>query len=217
MISAPIDETPLPQELPGDYVSRIAENKTHATSTLLQKPDLEICVIVAADTVVVDTHSQIVGSGAKTEQEVYEILGKPEDEAEAARMLRQLRGRTHKVYTGLAVLRPYDGVFLSDICASDVRMRDYGDDEITSYVASGDPMDKAGAYAIQHAGFHPVEELRGCYANVMGLPLCHMAKLLENLDVFPGTDIATSCQQALAFSCPLVDLESEVPQIIGFL
>ncbi len=92
-------------------------------------------IILAADTAVVD---------GKT------ILGKPKDPAEAVEMLRSLRGHSHQVFTGLAVLRPGDGNLVTDLCVTDVPMRAYSDDEIDAYVASGDPLDKAGAYAIQN-------------------------------------------------------------------
>jgi predicted house-cleaning NTP pyrophosphatase (Maf/HAM1 superfamily) len=82
-------------------------------------------------------------------------------------------------------------------------MRPYRDDEIEAYVASGDPLDKAGAYAIQHTGFHPVEALAGCYASVMGLPLCHLTRLLRRLDASPKTDIAAECQAHLQYGCPV--------------
>jgi hypothetical protein len=70
-------------------------------------------------------------------------------------------------------------------------------------VASGDPLDKAGAYAIQNAGFHPVEALQGCYASVMGLPLCHLTRSLDKLDIAPLGDIAEVCQSALGYACPI--------------
>ena len=183
VLAAQIDEIPLPQELPGDYVKRMAWIKTHTTHTLLEKPVLEDCVIIAADTAVVDMQNQFIEPEAKNEKNTYEILGKPVDKTEAVRMLHQLRGRVHRVYTGLAVLRPDDGVFLSDICATDVRMRDYGDDEITAYVASGDPLDKAGAYAIQGRGAVFIPKICGCYFNVVGLPLYRLSKMLMSFDV----------------------------------
>ena len=131
------------------------------------------------------------------------ILGKPKDMAGAVEMLKALRGRSHQVYTGIAVLRLTDGSLVTDLCITDVPMRDYRDDEIEAYVASGDPLDKAGAYAIQHAGFHPVESMRGCYASVMGLPLCHLSRSLQRLDIAPSSDIAAACQSALGYACPI--------------
>ena len=181
---AEVDETPRPGEAPGTYVLRLAESKARAGAAAA-RPDE---IVVAADTTVA-----VDG----------EILGKPRDMAEAAEMLRRLRGRTHQVQTGIAVIRAADGACLSDLCTTDVPMRPYRDDEIEAYVASGDPLDKAGAYAIQHAGFHPVEALAGCYASVMGLPLCHLTRLLSQLDAPPRTDIAAECQSALQYGCPV--------------
>ena len=74
-------------------------------------------------------------------------------------MLTQLRGHTHQVYTGVALLRLSDGLLLRDLCVTDVPMRDYSDEEINAYVQTGDPLDKAGAYAIQHPRFRPVAQI----------------------------------------------------------
>ena len=82
-------------------------------------------------------------------------------------------------------------------------MREYSDVEISAYVASGNPLDKAGAYAIQHAGFHPVESLTGCYANVVGLPLCHLTRTLGKLGITPLNDVPHTCQSALEYHCPI--------------
>ena len=82
-------------------------------------------------------------------------------------------------------------------------MRNYSDEEIKKYVASGDPMDKAGAYAIQHGGFHPVKQLDGCFANVMGLPLCHITRSALFFGVTPQVDLPKACQTALAYDCPV--------------
>ena len=121
------------------------------------------------------------------------MLGKPADPDDAERMLRQLRGRTHQVYTGVAIMSGQSpGAVLTDVCITDVPMRDYSDAEIRAYVASGDPMDKAGAYGIQHAGFHPVQGMRGCFASVMGLPLCHVLRLLMRIQAVPRNPICPS-------------------------
>ena len=84
-------------------------------------------------------------------------------------------------------------------------MRDYTDAELEAYVASGDPLDKAGAYAIQNAGFHPVEKFDGCYASVMGLPLCHLARSLKKMGLTPETDVPAQCQATLAYDCSIYD------------
>lgn len=182
---AEVDETPRSGEAPGDYVLRLAAEKARAAAALRDLPGQ---VVVGADTSVA-----VDGS----------ILGKPADDAEATAMLRRLRGRTHQVYTGIAALRRTDGVLVTDLCTTDVPMRAYRDEEIEAYVASGDPLDKAGAYAIQHPGFRPVEALAGCYASVMGLPLCHLTRTLRRLDLAPRDDIAAACQSALRYDCPV--------------
>jgi hypothetical protein len=82
-------------------------------------------------------------------------------------------------------------------------MRTYTDAEMAAYVASGDPLDKAGAYAIQHPGFHPVAELQGCYANVMGLPLCHLTRALRAWNVEPPHDVPAACQDHTGRRCPV--------------
>ncbi|MCJ7434558.1 MAG: Maf family protein, partial [Anaerolineales bacterium] len=145
-------------------------------------------IIIGADTAVVD-------SG--------DILGKPIDAAEAVTMLTRLRGHSHQVYTGIAALRVADGKLVTDLCNTDVPMRLYSDEEIESYALSGDPLDKAGAYAIQHPGFRPVEKLNGCYASVMGLPICHLVRSLRQLDISPTADVPVNCQTYLNYQCPV--------------
>jgi septum formation protein len=132
-----------------------------------------------------------------------EILGKPSSPVEAETMLRRLRDRSHQVYTGLFALRPGDGTAVSEVVATDVTMRNFSDEEIETYVLSGDPLDKAGAYAIQHADFHPVQNLQGCYANVMGLPVCHMARMLAKLGLQSRNPIVEACQEALNRPCEM--------------
>ena len=183
-MSAGVDERLVPGESPRDYVLRLAESKARAVVTKVE-PE---AVVVAADTTVVD------GS---------DILGKPADEKEAEIMLRRLRGRIHQVYTALAALRVADDTLLTDWCCTNVPMRKYSDQEMMAYIDTGDPLDKAGSYAIQYAGFNPVEELRGCYANVVGLPLCHLTRTLIKLGVLPQVDIPQACQAAFQYQCPI--------------
>jgi septum formation protein len=111
------------------------------------------------------------------------LMGKPLDADEAVAMLRSLRGAWHRVITGVAIINAETGEELVAAEITRVLMRWYTDDEIAAYVASGDPMDKAAAYAIQHRGFHPVEKLDICYTNVMGLPLCTTRELLNQAGV----------------------------------
>ena len=181
---ADIDESQLPGESPADYVLRLAKEKALA---IAQKAHSEN-IVIGADTTVVDDGK---------------ILGKPENMAEAERMLKQLRGHTHQVYTGLAIYRVQDKQLLTELCVTDVPMRSYSDEEISAYVSSGDPLDKAGAYAIQHPGFQPVESMHGCYASVMGLPMCHVVRTLRKLDIHPRGDVPTGCQSLLQYQCPV--------------
>jgi septum formation protein len=184
-----VDETPLPDEDGAVYVRRISASKVASAAQQAGGNG----VIIAADTAVID--SKVDGKTV--------ILGKPDDPQIAGEMLRSLRGHTHQVITAISLLRLLDGVMLGDYCVSDVPMRNYSDGEIQEYVDSGDPLDKAGAYAIQHSGFHPVESLKGCYANVMGLPLCHLSRCLLRFGMRPRVDVAATCQAALKYDCPV--------------
>lgn len=179
-----VNENPGRGENVVNYVLRLAESKARATASQIAGD----AIVIAADTTVVDG---------------VDILGKPVNEAEAERMLRRLRGKVHKVYSAVAALRMSDGVLLTDWAVTDVPMRDYSDEELLEYIDSGDPMDKAGAYAIQHAGFHPVGDLQGCFANVMGMPLCHLVRTLKRLGVSPQVDIPAACQSELDYRCPV--------------
>ena len=184
VLPADIDETPLPDEPPPDYVARLALAKGRAL--LSQAAEDEI--IVAADTSVADG---------------TEILGKPLNSTDAWRMLRQLCGRTHQVHTAVAVLRRSDQLAVVDVCTTDVPMRTYTPQEMAAYISSQDPFDKAGAYAIQHRGFHPVESLAGCYANVVGLPLCHLTRLLRRAGVDFHGGLPAYCQAQFDYACPV--------------
>lgn len=84
-------------------------------------------------------------------------------------------------------------------------MRDYSDEEIEAYIATGDPFDKAGSYAIQHPEFRPVEHLTGCYANVVGLPLCHLARAAAQFGYAAADDLPAACQMKLEYECTVFD------------
>ena len=113
------------------------------------------------------------------------VLGKPRDDGDAVRMLRDLRGREHRVITAVALVDAATGETAEGYRASRVVMRDYTDEEIAAYVASGAPMDKAGAYGVQDEAFAPAAEVRGCYLNVVGLPVCETLKLAERFGLRP--------------------------------
>lgn len=181
---ADVDESQISGEAPGEYVLRLAKMKALKSAEIAQGDR----VVIAADTAVVDGN---------------DILGKPVNDKDAVYMLKRLRGHTHQVYTGLALLRVSDGHTLSDLSITDVPMRAYSDSEIIAYVQTDDPLDKAGAYAIQHADFHPVENLEGCFASVMGLPLCRLTHLLEQFEIYPETNVGVRCQAELQYDCPI--------------
>jgi len=191
VVPADVDETPVSGEDPAAYVLRLAEAKARASADWItaRQGIPSPGIVLAADTAVVDPGPSAGGGPA--------ILGKPSGPKEAVHMLRRLRGRAHQVYTAAAGLR-LDGdastwTVLTDLCVSHVPMRAYSDEEIRRYVDSGDPYDKAGGYAIQHPGFHPVEDFVGCTTAVMGLSLCHTAHLLERLGGPRGNDRARRC------------------------
>jgi MAF protein len=179
-----IDETLISGELPADYVRRLAGEKARAVLPRARKEH----VIVGSDTVVV-----IDG----------DVLGKPASAQEARQMLERLRGTTHQVYTGIAVLRVADENLWSDVILTNVPMRSYSNDEIERYIQSGDPMDKAGAYGIQNSEFQPVASMEGCYASVMGLPLCSLGNLLRQIKIDPLEDLARNCQLTINYQCPV--------------
>jgi MAF protein len=181
---ADIDETPLPDELPTVYVQRIAAAKARKMSGSAGFKEL----LLAADTTVADGK---------------EILGKPSNNEEARRMLVNLRGRVHFVHTAIVVFAPAFGRMEEELCTTRVRMRRYTDEEIDAYVKSGDPLDKAGAYGIQNAEFHPVDQLKGCYASVMGLPLCHVERTLRRMGYGERMNVPYLCQDQLAYNCPI--------------
>ncbi|HEX2254170.1 MAG TPA: Maf family protein, partial [Thermoanaerobaculia bacterium] len=159
-----LDETPHPGERPHDYVLRLAREKAAARA-------LPGELVLAADTVVV-----LEGSGGP------ELLGKPSGPAEARTVLARLAGREHTVLTGVALELPDPGGGAprrhSAVAASQVAMGTLGEEEIAWYVDTGEPLDKAGSYGIQGIGALYVEEVRGNYTNVVGLPLPLVRRLL---------------------------------------
>lgn len=157
VLAVDIDETPGPDEAPETHVQRLAREKAQAA--LARKPD---AVVLGADTIV------LAGG---------EILGKPRDAEDAARMLRVLAGRAHEVLTGVA-LADARGVTV-DLARTTVWFGPLSDQEIADYVASGEPRDKAGAYAIQGLASKFVQRIEGSYSNVVGLPVALVYRLLK--------------------------------------
>ena len=179
--AAHVDEEPLGGEPPHEMVLRVARAKAVAAGGL--RPDE---LVIAADTTV-------ALDGVP--------LGKPHDAADATRMLGLLRGQPHTVYTGIVLWHPAARRMATDVGASRVWMRDYTDDDIRHYVESGDPLDKAGAYAIQHPGFDPVTRVDGCWLNVMGLPLCHLVRALRAAGVELPVRVPASCRAFTQRAC----------------
>jgi septum formation protein len=155
---ADIDETMDASKAPAEEVARVSRAKAMAI------PRNEDDVVIAADTIVV------LGN---------QVLGKPKDADHAKAMLRSLSGRDHQVMTGVTVIK-------GDICLThteitDIHFRDLSDSEIRNYVASGEPMDKAGAYGIQGGAALFAEKMQGDYYNVMGLPVCRLFLMLQKV------------------------------------
>jgi len=171
---APADEDALQATYRGPVTGLArwtAEQKALATHSL---PEAANHVVITADTTVLLDD---------------EVLGKPCDEVHARRLLLSLRGRWHHVVTGVVVSAMVDDQLEMRAASRDtpVLMRQYSEEEIAAYIATGDPMDKAGAYGIQHPQFQPTERIDGCYLNVVGLPVCTLVKLLAKFGVFPAT------------------------------
>jgi septum formation protein len=165
--TAAVDETPQPGETPEALVRRLSREKALAVAVQVAPGS----IILAADTIVV------LGG---------QSLGKPANAEEATAMLRALRGRTHRVLTAITLLDTARDVLIADLAATDVTMRDYSEEEIAAYVASGDPFDKAGAYAIQGGAAGFVAAVDGDVDNVVGLPLALVRELLAAAGVEAG-------------------------------
>jgi septum formation protein len=164
VLAVAVDERPLAAELPADHVCRLALSKARAGAAGAAPGD---CVLGADTVVVLDG----------------EIFGKPAHAQEAADMLRRLSGRTHAVLSAVACL--HEGAHELRLCESRVTFRPLAADEIAAYCATGEPLDKAGAYAIQGRAAAFIRHLEGSYSGVMGLPLYETAELLAAVGVWP--------------------------------
>jgi len=165
---ANIPEDPLPGEDPAAYVARLARQKAQAVFD--DAADPEVLVLGADTTVTLDD----------------QILGKPADADDARRMLRMLSGRTHRVITGVALVSAGAAQVAAE--ATSVRFLTLSDTEIDSYIATGEPMDKAGAYAIQGRAARWIPRVEGCYFNVVGLPLALVGTMLEAAGITPPAE-----------------------------
>jgi len=164
VIPSGIDEgAPSPKERPAEYARRVASNK--ALRVAASAPNGS--VVLGADTIVVIDSL---------------VLGKPSDPADAARMLRLLSGQTHEVITAICLARAPDQVVAMDHASTSVTFRDLTEEEIRAYVASNEPFDKAGAYAIQGLASKFVVRISGCYFNVVGLPVALLDGILKEIE-----------------------------------
>ncbi len=179
--SADVNEGAMEGEPPGVMVMRLSLAKARQVAR-----DRSCGWIIAADTVVVSDGR---------------ILGKPANQSEATAMLQRMRGQPHVVYSGVVLWNAATGRYASDLAETQVWMRDYSDEEITRYVASSDPLDKAGAYGIQNCDFHPVSRVEGCYASVMGFPLCHLYRLLRRWGRSLPATPAAACRAFTGHDC----------------
>lgn len=172
---SPVDEEAMQERYQGPVeglAQWLAERKAIEALTLAEATDR--LVITADTTVLLDG----------------KVLGKPRDRDHARELLLSLRNRWHHVVTGVAGSRLSNGKpeIYSASCTTPVLMRPYSEEEIAAYIATGDPLDKAGAYGIQHPDFQPTERINGCYLNVVGLPLCTLVDLLARFDVHPAEE-----------------------------
>lgn len=184
VVPADIDETPVRDETPIALAERLASSKAQAVADKLLPG--ETAVVIAADTV--------VAMGLL-------LLGKPEDKADASRMLKILRGSAHQVHSAVSVLDTATGHRETKVNTTMVWMRHYSDMEVAMYVDSGDPLDKAGAYAIQHPTFDPAQMIGGCLSGVVGLPLGDLCELLHGVGVEIPGDVVAVCTAQKHFTC----------------
>jgi septum formation protein len=180
-LASDVNEEARPGEAPEALARRLSQAK--AWTVAARRPD---ALILASDTVV--AHDG-------------ELLGKPTDAQDAVRMLRVLRNTHHFVITAVTGLAPAQDCEITLVSTSTVWMRAYDEDEIRAYVTSGDPLDKAGAYAIQHPTFAPVARLDGCYSGVMGFPLGHVVQVLTALGVEVSGKALQACQGWRGLCC----------------
>lgn len=163
IIPPDVDESKRKDETVREYVIRIAHDKASKVGKLFPEK-----WVIAADTIVV----------AKGR-----VLGKPKSEKQAVEMLKRLRGRWHKVMTGYCIMNVSRGITYQDVAETKVFIKDLADEEIFKYIKTSEPFDKAGSYAVQGRGGYMVKEIKGSYANVVGLPICEITEMLLTLGV----------------------------------
>jgi MAF protein len=189
VIVADVDEATVDLPDPAQNSIETARLKARTIAQQLPLSNNDRVIIIAADTNV-----------ALDDQ----ILGKPADAGEAGSMLRALRGRDHQVHTGMSLIDLKTGREVTAVQSSTVTMRSYNDHETEQYIASGDPLDKAGAYAIQHPQFRPVTTLDGCFLGVMGLSVCQLLKAMEQFDLPPRAQVDSLIRAHQGYTCSVL-------------
>ena len=147
------------------------------------------------------THGFVIGADSMVVLE-GQVMGKPSDATEARLMLLRLRGTRHQVATGVTVVDAASGRYLSDTMTSNITLRALSEREIDVSIASGMPLDKAGAYAVQDMDLRPAESWDGCYSNIVGLPLCRLGEMLAELGYTLPPDWSEMAARLCGDSCP---------------
>jgi len=182
IVPSDVPEEPQPGEAAGDVVKRLSADKALAVAA-----NLAHGLVIGAD-------SMVVMEG--------EVIGKPSGPAEARLMLLRLRGTRHQVATGVTVVDAASGRSLSDSMTSNITLRYLSDGEIDASIATGTPLDKAGAYAVQDTDLRPAESWDGCYSNIVGLPLCRLGEMLAELGYTLPQDWSENAARLCGDSCP---------------
>ncbi len=188
--TVPVNEDSITHPDPALNSIRTAQLKARALAEHLPDSPLENRLIIAADTIV-------AANG--------EMLGKPGNDIRAWEMLTSLRNKMHEVHTGVSIIDLTSRDEHHGVHTAEVTMRDYSDAEIAGYIATGDPIDKAGGYAIQHQQFQPVAHLNGCFLGVMGLSICHLLQMLSDLRVPVRANLIELKKSHDFFPCPVYD------------
>ena len=183
-----VDENSYTKGSPFKLAQQIAYEK--ASEAVKSAP--ENSLVLTADTVVINND---------------DILGKPETQQDAVDMLMHLRDGRHDVITSLVLVDRHARRQIHESCRTNVPMRAYTDLEIENYVASGSPMDKAGAYGIQDddPGLVEIGDISGCFANVMGLPICHFTRAMQTLGRKVSAGVPANCRQFTGYDCPVYE------------
>ena len=186
---ADLPEEPIPGESPVEMVRRLSLEKAQAVAA-----NMDSGLVIGAD-------STVVFEG--------QAVGKPVDDDDARRMLRQLSGTTHHVSTGITVVDAASGRFLSDAMTSQITLRELSEQEIEASIASGVPRDKAGAYAVQDTELRPASDWEGCYNNIVGLPICRLIEMLQELGYELPVGWKAPSDVACGYDCPTIAASRE--------